>query len=102
MSILKYLIKEMQGRQCMDRKYNVYRKKFTSNRTGDVHYAWSVLETEPRDTDTATFEKVGEVVRGEDEGRGEGRGCATRGRWGGGGAYDDATHGEQASQRIRQ
>ena len=53
----------------MGRKYNIYRKKFTSPRTGKVHYGWSVLEIEPKDTDTATFEKVGEVERGEDEGR---------------------------------
>lgn len=53
----------------MGKKYNVYRKKFTSPRTGDIHYKWAVLETNPQDTDTSTFEKVGEIVSGDGEGR---------------------------------
>jgi len=50
-------------------KYNVYRKKFTSPRSGETHYRWSVLSTEPVENEYTTFEKVGEVEREEGEGR---------------------------------
>ena len=49
--------------------YNVYRKKFTSQRTGKTTYRWSVLTSEPKDNDYTKFEKVGEVNREDSEGR---------------------------------